>query len=247
MRADGRKPEDLRAVKINRNYLPHAEGSVLFELGNTRVVCTASFENKVPAWRRGSGKGWLTAEYSMLPRSTMFRTTREATQGRVFGRTHEIQRLIGRSLRCVTDLSKLGGENTIWIDCDVIFADGGTRTASITGAFVALYDCCSKLVENGYLNEMPLTDFVAAVSVGVCDDKICLDLCYEEDCRADVDMNVVMDGSGKIIEIQGTGERSSFTRDHLDKMTDLAHAGIARLVELQRSSLFKSSDKVDNR
>ena len=237
-RLDGRKKDELRTVCIDRDYIPHAEGAVLFEMGNTKVICTARFEQKVPSWRRGSGNGWLTAEYSMLPGSTEIRTDREVSKGKIYGRTGEIQRLIGRSLRSVTDLSKLGGENTIWIDCDVICADGGTRTAAITGSFIALYDCCSKLLADGIIKEMPLNEFVAAISVGIYKDELLLDLCFSEDSEAEVDMNVVMESSGKIIEIQGTAERGSFTRKELDGLTDLAENGIDKLIELQRSSLI---------
>lgn len=236
-RSDGRKKDEMRTVRVERDYIPHAEGSVLFEMGNTKVICTASFEQKVPTWRRGSGKGWLTAEYSMLPRSTEIRTNREVSKGKVYGRTSEIQRLIGRSLRSVTDLSKLGGENTIWIDCDVICADGGTRTAAITGSFIALYDCCSKLLADGVIKEMPLNEFVAAISVGIYKEELLLDLCFSEDCEAEVDMNVVMESSGKIIEIQGTAERGSFTRGELDGLTDLAENGINKLIKMQKSKL----------
>lgn len=238
IRPDGRRPEELRPINISRNYLPHAEGSVLFEIGNTKVVCAATFEAKVPTWRRGSGLGWVTAEYSMLPRATEIRTVREAAQGRVCGRTHEIQRLIGRSLRSVTDLSQLGGENTIWLDCDVICADGGTRTAAVTGAFISLYDCCSKLLKEKTIKEMPLTDFIAGVSIGVIDGVGCLDLGYGEDSQAEVDMNVIMNGSGKIVEIQGTAERCAFTTEQLSEMINLASKGVSHLIERQRSILL---------
>jgi len=235
-RVDGRKPDQMREVIIQRDFLPHAEGSVLIEMGNTKVVCTATVEEKVPNWLRGSGKGWITAEYGMLPRSTSIRMNREASQGRVGGRTHEIQRLIGRSLRSVVDLKALH-ELTIWIDCDVIRADGGTRTASITGAFIALYDALRWLVKEGKLAELPLSEFVAATSVGIIDNVPMLDLCYEEDCRAQVDMNVVMTGSGKFIEVQGTAEEHPFTRDELDELIALATKGTSELIQLQQRIL----------
>lgn len=237
-RKDGRAFDELRSVKVTRNYLSHAEGSVFFELGNTKVVCTASVEAKVPSFLRGSGQGWVTAEYSMLPRATAVRTVREVSQGRVCGRTHEIQRLIGRSLRSVTDLSALGGENTIWLDCDVVCADGGTRTAAITGAFIALYDALQFLLREGKISELPISEFVAATSVGIIEGQICLDLDFDEDSRADVDMNVVMDGKGKFIEIQGTAERDSFTWDELDLLLKLAQKGVTGLIDIQKSLLL---------
>src|ERR1700747_1680279 len=209
MRTDNRRFDQMRPVEIQTGYLKTAEGSALISVGNTRVLCAASIENTVPPFLRGSGKGWVTAEYAMLPRATVTRTPREVTKGRQSGRTHEIQRLIGRSLRAVTDLVRLG-ERTIWIDCDVIQADGGTRTASITGAFAALGLALEKLVEAGTLSSIPLRDFVAATSVGIVDGEILLDLAYEEDSRAEVDMNFVMTGSGKMIEIQATAEQVPF-------------------------------------
>src|SRR6266516_6972018 len=202
-RSDNRAPDQMRPVNIVPNYISTAEGSVLIEVGNTRVICTASVEETVPAFQRNTGRGWLTAEYGMLPRSTLTRTARESARGRVGGRTHEIQRLIGRSLRSVTDLQRLG-ERTIFLDCDVIQADGGTRTASITGAFVALGLALEKMVEAGTLTSVPLRDFVAAVSVGIVDGEALLDLCYEEDSRADVDMNFVMTAGHKMVEVQAT-------------------------------------------
>lgn len=235
-RVDGRKPDQIREVVIQRNFLPHAEGSVLIEMGNTKVVCTATVEEKVPNWLRGAGKGWITAEYGMLPRSTSVRMTREASQGRVGGRTHEIQRLIGRSLRSVVDLKALP-ELTIWIDCDVLQADGGTRTASITGAFIALYDALRWLVKHGKMPELPLSEFVAGISVGIVGNVPMLDLCYEEDCRAQVDMNVVMTGSGKFIEVQGTAEEHPFTKDELNELIALAEKGTSELVRLQQQIL----------
>lgn len=235
-RKGGREPDQLRETSIHRDYIAHAEGSVLIEMGATRVICTATVENKVPRWLQGKGKGWITAEYSMLPRATPERTIREATQGRQMGRTLEIQRLIGRSLRAVSDLDMLG-EQTIWIDCDVIQADGGTRTASITGSFIALYDALRRLVDQKRLPEMPLSDFVAAVSVGIVGGVPLLDLDFEEDSGAEVDMNVVMTGNGRIIEVQGTAERNPFTREELNTLLDLAGKGIEELVALQRRAL----------
>lgn len=235
-RVDGRKPDENRQVSIQRNYLPHAEGSVLIEMGNTRVICTATIEDRVPNWLRGAGQGWVTAEYGMLPRSTGVRMVREAAVGRVGGRTHEIQRLIGRSLRSVVDLKALP-EITIWMDCDVVQADGGTRTASITGAFIALYDALRQLVRQGKLPELPLSEFVAGISVGIVDSVPMLDLCYEEDCKAQVDMNIVMTGSGKFIEVQGTAESHPFERDELDKLLNLAEKGISELISIQQRIL----------
>jgi ribonuclease PH len=224
-------------VTIAPNYLRHAEGSALITVGVTRVLCAASVEDGVPPFLRGSGRGWVTAEYGMLPRSTHTRSDREAARGRVGGRTHEIQRLIGRSLRAVMDLSALG-ERTIWIDCDVIEADGGTRTAAITGAWVALALAVKKLEPTeGTVAGPVLRDHVAAVSVGVVDGRLCLDLAYEEDSRAEVDMNVVMTGRGRFVEVQGTAEAKAFTAAQLASMTALAADGIKRLVELQREAL----------
>lgn len=235
-RSDNRAPDQLRPVTITPDFIPTAEGSVLIEVGNTRVICTASIEETVPTFMRNSGKGWISSEYSMLPRSTLTRTPREVAKGRPSGRTHEIQRLIGRSLRAVTDLSRLG-ERTIWIDCDVIQADGGTRTASITGAFVALGLAMEKLVEAGTLPSAPLRDFVAAVSVGVVDGEILLDLCYEEDSRADVDMNFVMTASGKMVEVQATAEHQVFDDQQLAKMLSLARKGVQELIAKQQATL----------
>lgn len=237
-RVDGRIAGEGRPVKITRGFLPYAEGSVLFELGETRVICAATVEEKVPAWLRGKGRGWVTAEYSMLPRATESRTTREVVSGRPKGRTSEIQRLIGRSLRSVVELDKLGGEVQIIVDCDVINADGGTRTASITGAFIALYDALEGCIAKGRIKELPLTDFIAATSVGVIDGVPCLDLNYLEDSRAEVDMNVVMNGSGEIIEVQGTAEGRPFSRSAMDQLMDLAQGGISALIERQRSELL---------
>lgn len=225
-------------MKITPDFITTAEGSALIEVGNTRVICTASIEETVPQFLRNMGKGWISSEYSMLPRSTLTRTPREASKGRQGGRTHEIQRLIGRSLRAVTDLVKLG-ERTIWIDCDVIQADGGTRTASITGSFVALRLALEKLVEAGTLAAIPVKDSVAAVSVGIVDGEILLDLCYEEDARADVDMNFVMTGEGKMVEVQATAEHQVFDDAQLQKMIALARRGVQQLIAKQQAVLEK--------
>jgi len=235
-RSDGRGPETLRPVKITRHYMKHAEGSVLMEMGDTKVICSASVEDRVPPFLRNTGKGWITAEYAMLPRSTHTRTSRDSLTGRGNGRTFEIQRLIGRSLRSVTDLSGFE-KRTIWIDCDVIQADGGTRTASITGAYVALVDAFKKMLKDGVIEKIPVKDTVAAVSVGRVDGRLLLDLNYEEDSRAEVDMNVVMTGSGKFVEIQGTAEESSFSKEELDALTKAARKGIRQLTNMQKQSL----------
>lgn len=235
-RSDGRAPEQMRPVEILPDYITTAEGSVLISIGHTRVICTASIEETVPPFMRNSGKGWVSAEYSMLPRSTLTRTPREVTKGRASGRTHEIQRLIGRSLRAVTDSQQLG-ERTIWIDCDVIQADGGTRTASITGSFVALGLALKKLVEAGTLKVVPLRDFVSAISVGIVDGEILLDLCYEEDSRAGVDMNFVMTSAGKFVELQATAEHSVFDDRQLAGMMAMAREGAHALIERQRGIL----------
>lgn len=237
-RSDNRTPDQLRPVNIIPDFIHTAEGSVLIEVGNTRVICTASIEETVPHFMRNSGKGWISAEYSMLPRSTLTRTPREVNKGRASGRTHEIQRLIGRSLRAVTDLERLG-ERTLWIDCDVIQADGGTRTASITGAFVALGLALEKLVDAGTLTSVPLRDFVAAVSVGIVDGEILLDLCYEEDSRADVDMNFVMTAGHRFVEIQATAEHHVFDDDQLATMISLAKQGVQSLIAKQQAILSK--------
>jgi len=236
MRPSGRRPDQLREVHLTRRYTRHAEGSVLVEFGDTRVVCTASVEEKVPGFLKGQGRGWLTAEYGMLPRSTGSRMDREAARGRQSGRTQEIQRLIGRALRSVTALDKLG-DRTIQIDCDVIQADGGTRTASITGAFVALHDALETLLARQALAASPVTDFVAAVSVGMYEGVPVLDLDYAEDSACDTDMNVVMTGSGGLVEVQGTAEGAPFTRSEMDAMVDLAQSGIRELIALQRRAL----------
>ena len=233
MRADGRLSEQLRPTRLTPNYLIHAEGSVLVEAGKTRVICTASVEDRVPPFRRNSGKGWVTAEYGMLPRATSTRSQRESTAGRVGGRTQEIQRLIGRSLRAVTRLEELG-ERTITLDCDVIQADGGTRTASITGAFVALVLAIGKLREQNVIRTMPVQDYVAATSVGIVGGEPMVDLAYTEDSAADVDMNIVKTGSGLYIEIQGTAEALPFGREALNRLLDLGDTGIRQLIALQR-------------
>ncbi len=238
MRPSQRQPNQLRSIRITRHYTKHAEGSVLIECGDTKVICTASVEEKVPPHKKGSGEGWVTAEYGMLPRSTDSRMAREAAKGKQSGRTQEIQRLIGRSLRCVVDLKKLG-ERTIQLDCDVIQADGGTRTASITGAFVALHDAVSGLMQKGLVKETPLKDFIAAISVGIYQGTPVLDLDYAEDSACDTDMNVVMLGNGHFVEVQGTAEGHAFTRAEMDEMLELAHSGIAQLIEMQRAALAK--------
>jgi ribonuclease PH len=233
MRSDNRKPDEMRPIEIATGYLKTAEGSCLISVGNTRVLCAASVENTVPPFLRNTGKGWVTAEYAMLPRATSTRTPREIVKGRPSGRTHEIQRLIGRSLRAVTDMAALG-ERTIMLDCDVIQADGGTRTTSITGAFVALSLALRQLVAFGVLKAMPVRDYVAATSVGLVRGEPMLDLCYEEDSQADVDMNVVMTGDGRFVELQATAEHSPFDDGHMERLIALARSGIGQLVELQR-------------
>jgi len=231
IRSDGRRPDQLRPVNIVLDYIKYAEGSCLIEFGDTKVICTASVEEKVPPFLRGTGQGWITAEYSMLPRATAQRTVREAAKGKLTGRTQEIQRLIGRSLRSAVDLSRLG-EITLWIDCDVIQADGGTRTASVTGAFVALYRALQRIDKLEAVNS-----FVAAVSVGIVDGVLLLDLNYEEDSKAEVDMNVVMNERGEFAEIQGTGEGRTFTRSELDNLLELASKGIGELIQKQKEVL----------
>src|ERR1700724_4041185 len=233
-RSDNRTPEQIRPVNIVPDFISTAEGSALIEMGNTRVICTASVEETVPAFLRNSGKGWISGEYGMLPRSTMTRTARESAQGKQSGRTQEIQRLIGRSLRAVADLKRLG-ERTIWIDCDVIQADGGTRTASITGAFVALGLALQRLVEAGTLTSVPLKDFVGAVSVGIVDGEPLLDLNYEEDSRADVDMNIVMAAARKFVEVQATAEHQAFDDAELENMMGLGRKGIQILLSKQKA------------
>jgi len=241
IRRDGRRPDQFRPVTLTRNYLKHPEGSVLVEFGETKVICTASVEEKTPPFLRGQGQGWVTAEYGMLPRATSTRMTRDAN--RIAGRSQEIQRLVGRSLRVVVELTKLG-ERTVWVDCDVIQADGGTRTAAITGGFVALADALAKLVQGGLLPGLPLRDCVAAISVGVVGGTAVLDLDYLEDSSAEVDMNVVMTGAGEFVEIQGTAEQVPFGWERLREMLTLAEAGIARLVTFQRRALEARDQRV---
>jgi ribonuclease PH len=236
MRKDGRKNDELRPVKITKGYITTAEGSVLIEVGQTKVICTASIEEKVPPFLKDTGRGWITAEYGMLPRATSTRSIRESVTGRIGGRTHEIQRLIGRSLRSVVDLDKLG-ERTVWIDCDVIQADGGTRTASITGAYVALVEAMRYAVRNGIIENNPVRSMVAAVSVGVVNGELLLDLCYEEDFQAEVDMNVVMTDEGRFVEVQGTAEGVPFTKETLQDLLSLAEKGIKKLIKIQKESL----------
>lgn len=236
-RNDNRQTNELRQVKLTTDYITHPEGSVLIEMGKTKVICNASIEERVPPFMRGQGKGWITAEYAMLPRATSQRNIRESSKGKVSGRTMEIQRLIGRALRSVVDLSKIG-ERTIWIDCDVIQADGGTRTASITGAYVAMVIALHKLVENKNIKTLPVTDFLAAISVGVLPDgQEVLDLNYEEDSAADVDMNIVMTGKGEFVELQGTGEEATFTPVQLQAMLQLGEKGVSELISQQKATL----------
>jgi ribonuclease PH len=236
MRPDGRKQNEMRAVKITRGFIGNAEGSTLIELGNTRVICTASIEEKVPPFLRDQNRGWITAEYSMIPRATHTRTHRESTSGRVSGRTHEIQRLIGRSLRSVVDLSGLG-QRTFWIDCDVIQADGGTRTAAITGAFLCLAEAVEVARSKGMIVGSPIRDYLAAISVGIVGGEQALDLCYEEDSAAEVDMNIVMTGSGKLVEVQGTAEGDPFSLETLNQLILLARGGIDRLISIQKDCI----------
>jgi ribonuclease PH len=232
VRVEGRPWNEIRDIRMTRDFLRYPEGSVLIEMGQTKVICTATMEDKAPAFLRNTGRGWLTSEYAMLPGSTQSRTDRESARGRVGGRTHEIQRLIGRSLRAVTDLNTFG-ERTIYIDCDVIQADGGTRTASITGGFVALVDLFRKLQKRGLVDRIPVRDYVSAVSVGIVNDQLLLDLNYEEDSGAEVDMNVIMTGGGLFIEIQGTAEKMPFSRERLSAMSALAEEGIQKLIKKQ--------------
>ncbi len=232
MRLDGRGLDKIRRVQITRNYIKYAEGSCLIELGNTRVICNASIEETVPPFLKGTGTGWVTAEYGMLPRSCQTRIQR----GKDSGRTYEIQRLVGRSLRAICDMKPIG-ERTIWVDCDVIQADGGTRTASITGSFIALVDALNKLKKNGIVNKIPIRDFVAATSVGILNGEMLLDLAYDEDSKAEVDMNIVMTGAGEFIEIQGTAERKTFNKEQADKLLTLAKSGITELIGIQKNLL----------
>ncbi len=236
LRGDGRSNNGLRKVSIQRDYIKYAEGSCLIEVGDTRVICTASVEEKVPPFLRGTGQGWVTAEYGMLPRSCATRIMRESASGKMGGRTQEIQRLIGRSLRTVVELKALG-ERTIWIDCDVLQADGGTRTASITGSFVALYDSLRRMRKDRVIQEFPVKEFVAAISVGIFKGEPLMDLTYKEDSRAEVDMNVVMTEGGGFIEVQGTAEKKPFSKDEMDRLMELAADGIYKLIEIQKKVL----------
>jgi len=244
MRNDERNTDSLRPITITTNYINHPEGSVLIEVGNTKVICNASIEDRVPPFLRGQGKGWITAEYAMLPRATEQRNIRESSKGKISGRTMEIQRLIGRSLRSVVDLDKIG-ERTVWVDCDVIQADGGTRTASITGAFVAVVLAFGKLIDEKVLNKMPVTDLLAATSVGVLPDGMeILDLNYEEDAKALVDMNIVMTGSGEFVELQGTGEEATFSVDQLKIMLKLASDGLEEIFHKQKDTLGVLAERI---
>lgn len=245
LRNDGRKFDDIRNVKITNNYIMHAEGAVLIEMGNTKVICTASVEDKVPPFLKGSGTGWVTAEYGMLPRSTESRKIRDSSKGRIDGRTQEIQRLIGRALRSVVDLKALG-EKTVWLDCDVIQADGGTRTASITGAYIALVEAFKKLYAKRQIKSIPVRNYVSAISIGIVDEDILLDLCYEEDSRAQVDMNIVMTDKGEFIEIQGTGETSPFNSSELNDMLFLAEKGCRQLFKKQEE-IIGSIEEINNK
>lgn len=246
MRIDGRENNDLRKINITRNYTKYAEGSVLIEFGDTKVICTASIEDKVPPFLKGTGEGWITCEYGMLPRSTHSRKPRDVSKGKPDGRTVEIQRLIGRALRSVVDLKAIG-ERTIWIDCDVIQADGGTRTASITGAFIALVDAVNKLDKEIGFEVYPIKNFVAAISVGVVDDIPMIDLCYAEDSNAKVDMNIVMTDKHEFIEIQGTGEDRPFSKDELSSLLALAEDGLMKIFALQKETLGEGANRVGER
>jgi len=237
-RIDSRSNDELRPIKITRNYISHAEGSVFIEVGKTRVICTATIEEKVPPFQKGKGVGWITAEYDMIPRSAQVRIIRPQTTGKIGGRTHEIQRLIGRSLRGVVDLQKLG-ERTVWIDCDVIEADGGTRCASITGGYIALFDCCRSLVNQKIISEMPVSDFLAAISVGIVNGEVMTDLCFAEDSTAEVDMNVVMNSKGNLIEVQSTAEYKAFSREDFNKLLDLSVASIEKIFSIQKKALLE--------
>jgi ribonuclease PH len=233
VRFDGRRRDQVRPVKVTRNFIKHAEGAVLIEMGDTKVICTASVEEKVPPFLKGKGTGWVTAEYAMLPRATHERSPREAVKGKQGGRTLEIQRLVGRALRSVTDMTQLG-ERSIWIDCDVIQADGGTRTASITGAFIALADACAVLKKRELLKKIPLTDYLAAISVGKVGGEVMVDLAYTEDSMAEVDMNLVMTGRGRYVEVQGTAERTPFAKQDMDEFLNLGWQAIQRLTAIQK-------------
>ncbi|HZA53191.1 MAG TPA: ribonuclease PH [Candidatus Udaeobacter sp.] len=240
MRLDGRNPRQLRPLTITPSYIKTADGSVLIEIGDTKVICTAKLEDRAPQFLRNTGKGWITAEYGMLPGSSQARIGRESSRGKIGGRTHEIQRLIGRSLRAIANLKNLG-ERTVWIDCDVIQADGGTRTASITGAYVALVEAVRVWLKCGIITSDPIEDSVAAVSIGVVDGKVLLDLSYQEDSHAEVDMNFVMTGSGRFVEVQGTAESAPFTKKQMERMADIAQDGIREILKLQRKVLASMS------
>jgi ribonuclease PH len=239
-RPDGRRPDELRPVRLTRSFLKHAEGSCLIEVGETKVICAATVEPRVPMWLRGAGQGWVTAEYAMLPRATAQRTPRERSLGKQGGRTMEIQRLVGRSLRSVVDLGALG-ERTIWLDCDVLQADGGTRTAAVTGSFIALVDALLTLKSEAKWEKLPLTDFLAATSVGVVEETPLLDLAFAEDSKAAVDLNIVLTSAGGLVEVQGTGEARPFTRAELDQLLDLASEGIRQLIEAQKAALGEAA------
>ncbi|MEW9080638.1 ribonuclease PH [Terrisporobacter glycolicus] len=243
IRIDGRKFDQIRDVKITRNFTKYAEGSVLIEMGETKVVCTASIEEKVPPFLRNTGTGWINAEYSMLPRSTQQRKIRDSSKGKIDGRSQEIQRLIGRAIRSVVDLNKLG-ERTIWVDCDVIQADGGTRTASITGAFVAVAEAIYKLYSDGLIKKMPIQNFVSAISVGIVNNECLLDICYEEDSNAQVDMNIIMTDRCEFVEVQGTGEERPFSRKDLNKLLELGEKGNKELIRIQRAALEEVADEI---
>ena len=243
IRIDGRKFDQIRDVKITRNFTKYAEGSVLIEMGETKVLCTASIEEKVPPFLRNTGTGWINAEYSMFPRSTQQRKVRDASRGKIDGRSQEIQRLIGRAIRSVVDLNKLG-ERTIWVDCDVIQADGGTRTASITGAFVAVAEAIYKLYKDGLIKKMPIENFVSAISVGIVNDQCLLDICYEEDSHAQVDMNIIMTDKCEFVEVQGTGEERPFSRKDLNKLLELGEKGNKELIKIQRKALGEIADEI---
>ena len=243
IRIDGRKFDQIRDVKITRNFTKYAEGSVLIEMGETKVLCTASIEEKVPPFLRNTGTGWINAEYSMLPRSTQQRKVRDSSKGKIDGRSQEIQRLIGRTIRSVVDLNKLG-ERTIWVDCDVIQADGGTRTASITGAFVAVAEAIYKLYKDGLIKKMPIENFVSAISVGIVNDQCLLDICYEEDSHAQVDMNIIMTDKCEFVEVQGTGEERPFSRKDLNKLLELGEKGNKELIKIQRKALGEIADEI---
>jgi len=237
LRIDSRRNDEIRNIKITRNYISHAEGSVFIEAGNTRVICTATVDEKVPPFLKGKGQGWITAEYDMLPRSAPQRIIRPQVTGKISGRFHEIQRLIGRSLRAVIDLTLIG-ERTVWIDCDVVEADGGTRTTAINGSFLALYDCMSSLVSQQKIPEMPIKDFLAAISVGIVNNQIMTDLCFVEDSSAQVDMNVVMDSSGNFVEIQASAEGSAFSREKFNEMMDASEKSLKQIIDIERKTLL---------